>query len=78
MVRSVIEDPDVKSRWIKASKTLGRAAMTTILFEAIQYAVLKATDRDDDWEELSDRTKDTYYCIPRGKGPHLPEDPQEP
>ena len=67
VVRSVIEAPDVKSRWIKASKTLGRAAMTTILFEAIQYAVLKATDRDDDWEELSDRTKDTYYCIPIGK-----------
>ena len=62
-----IEAPDVKSRWIKASKTLGRAAMTTILFEAIQYAVLKATDRDDDWEELSDRTKDTYYCIPLKK-----------
>ena len=67
VVRSVIEAPDVKSRWIKASKTLGRAAMTTILFEAIQYAVLKATDRDDDWEELSDRTKDTYYCIPLKK-----------
>ena len=67
VVRSVIEAPDVKSRWIKASKTLGRAAMTTILFEAIQYAVLKATDRDDDWEELSDRTKDTYYCIPLAK-----------
>ena len=67
VIRSVIEAPDVKSRWIKASKTLGRAAMTTILFEAIQYAVLKATDRDDDWEELSDRTKDTYYCIPLGK-----------
>ena len=67
VVRSVIEAPDVKSRWIKATKTLGRAAMTTILFEAIQYAVLKATDRDDDWEELSDRTKDTYYCIPIGK-----------
>ena len=67
VVRSVIEAPDVKSRWIKASKTLGRAVLTTILFEAIQYAVLKATDRDDDWEELSDRTKDTYYCIPLGK-----------
>lgn len=67
VVRSVIEAPDVKSRWIKATKTLGRAVMTTILFEAIQYAVLKATDRDDDWEELSDRTKDTYYCIPIGK-----------
>lgn len=67
VVRSVIEAPDVKSRWIKATKTLGRAAMTTILFEAIQYAVLKATDRDDDWEELSDRTKDTYYCIPLKK-----------
>ena len=64
VVRSVIEAPDVKSRWIKASKTLGRAALLTVSAEIIQYAVLNALDRDDDWEQLSDRTKDTYYCIP--------------
>ena len=63
-VRSVIDSPDGSAVWKQASKTLGRAAMTTILFEAILYGVLKALDRDDEWEELNDRTKDTYYCIP--------------
>ena len=63
-VRSVIDSPDGSPVWKQASKTLGRAAMTTILFEAILYGVLKALDRDDEWEELNDRTKDTYYCIP--------------
>ena len=63
-VRSVIDSPDGSAVWKQASKTLGRATMTTILFEAILYGVLKALDRDDEWEELNDRTKDTYYCIP--------------
>ena len=63
-VRSVIDSPDGSAVWKQASKTLGRAAMTTVLFEAILYGVLKALDRDDEWEELNDRTKDTYYCIP--------------
>lgn len=63
-VRSVIDSPDGSAVWKQASKTLGRAAMTTVLFEAILFGVLKALDRDDEWEELNDRTKDTYYCIP--------------
>lgn len=40
--------------------------MVTVLFEALQYAVLKALDDYDEWEQLSDRVKDTYYCIPTG------------
>lgn len=64
VVRSVIESPDGSAVWKQALKTVGRASMTTILLEAVLYAALKQLDRYDDWEELSDRTKDTYYCIP--------------
>lgn len=64
VVRSVIDSPDGSAVWKQASKTLGRAAMTSLLTEAVVYSVLKAMDRDDEWEELNDRIKDTYYCIP--------------
>lgn len=64
VVRSVIESPDGSAVWKQALKTVGRAAMTSVLAEAVIYALLKSLDRYDDWEELSDRTKDTYYCIP--------------
>lgn len=67
VVRSVIDSPDGSAVWKQAVKTVGRASMTTVLFEAILYAVLKGMGRYDDWEELDDRTKDTYYCIPYGK-----------
>ena len=67
VVRSVIDSPDGSAVWKQAAKTVGRASMTTILLEAILYAVLKGIGRYDDWEELDDRTKDTYYCIPYGK-----------
>ena len=63
-VRSVIESPDGSAIWKQAVKTVGRASVTTVLFEAVLFGVLKALDRDDEWEQLSDRTKDTYYCIP--------------
>lgn len=62
--RSVVESPDGSAVWKQATKTLGRAAMTTILLEAVLYAALKQLDRYDDWEELSDRAKNAYYCIP--------------
>lgn len=62
--RSVVESPDGSAVWKQATKTLGRAAMTTVLFEALLYAWLKGHDDYDEWEELSDRVKDTYYCIP--------------
>lgn len=64
VVRSVIESPDGSAVWKQALKTVGRASMTSVLAEAVIYALLKSLDRYDDWEELSDRTKDTYYCIP--------------
>ena len=67
VIRSVIDAPQGSTVWKQASKTLGRAAMTTVLFEALLYAALKHKDRYDDWEQLSDRVKDTYYCIPIGE-----------
>lgn len=64
VVRSVIDSPDGSAVWKQALKTMGRASMTSVLAEAVIYALLKGLDRYDDWEELDDRTKDTYYCIP--------------
>ena len=64
VVRSMVESPDGSAVWKQAVKTVGRASMTTVLLEAVLYAALKQLDRYDDWEELSDRTKDAYYCIP--------------
>lgn len=66
-IRSLIDSPDGSAIWKQASRTLGRAAMSTVLWEAVQYALLAYLDRDDEWEELDDRTKDTYYCIPLRK-----------
>ncbi len=63
-IRSVIESKDGSAIWRKAVVTVGRAAVINVLAEAVLYAVLKALGRYDDWEELDDRTKDTYYCIP--------------
>ena len=62
--RSVFEAPNGKKAFAHGMATLGRAVMTTVLLEAIQQIILAALDRRDDWEELNDRTKDTYYCIP--------------
>ena len=68
VVRSMVESPDGSAVWKQALKTVGRASMTSVLAEAVIYALLKGLltglDRYDDWEELSDRTKDAYYCIP--------------
>ena len=62
--RSVFEAPNGKKAFAHGMATLGRAVMTTVLLEAIQQVILAALGRRDDWEELNDRTKDTYYCIP--------------
>lgn len=64
MLRSVIDSPDGSAVWKQATKTLSRAALCTVLTEAVLQAVLHGLDRDDEWEELSDRDKATYYCIP--------------
>lgn len=47
-------------------KTLSRATLTTVPLDILLYAIYAYTGRKDDWEELNDRTKDTYYCIPIG------------
>ena len=62
--RSVFEAPNGKKAFAHGMATLGRAVMTTVLLEAIQQVILAVLGRRDDWEELNDRTKDTYYCIP--------------
>lgn len=64
VLRSVVDSPKGSAVWKQALKTVGRASMTSVLAEAVIYALLKGLDRYDDWEELDDRTKDTYYCIP--------------
>ena len=64
VVRSVIDSPDGSAVWKQASRTLGRAALGTVMLEAILQVVLAALGRRDEWEQLDDRTKDTYYCIP--------------
>ena len=62
--RSLVESPDGSAWYKQTLKTLGRAAMTTVVVEALLMVVLSALGRRDEWEKLSDRTKDTYYCIP--------------
>jgi hypothetical protein len=62
--RNLYESPEGTAIWRNAVRKLGRAAAVSIIPEAILYAILKIFDRDDEWEELDDRTKDTYYCIP--------------
>ena len=62
--RNLYESPEGAAIWRNAVRKLGRAAAVSIIPEAILYVILKIFDRDDEWEELDDRTKDTYYCIP--------------
>ena len=64
VVRSMVDSPDGSKVWKQASRTLGRAALGTVLLESILQVVLAALGRRDEWEQLDDRTKDTYYCIP--------------
>ena len=58
--RTFFDQPDIAGK----AKVLTRAALTTLPLDIILFAVYHALDRDDEWEELDDRTKDTYYCIP--------------
>ena len=59
-VRTFFDQPTVAGK----AKVLSRAALTTLPLDILLFAIYHALDRDDEWEELSDRTKDTYYCIP--------------
>lgn len=58
--RSVFQQPSIA----KKAKTIGRAALCTILPEILAYALRKALGREEEWEELSDYVRDSYYCIP--------------
>lgn len=60
VVRSFFDEKSVAGK----AKVLSRAALTTLPLDLILFAVYKYLGRDEEWEELSDRTKDTYYCIP--------------
>lgn len=60
VVRTFFDQPTVAGK----AKVLSRAALTTLPLDILLFAIYHALDRDDEWEELSDRTKDTYYCIP--------------
>ena len=59
-VRTFFDQPNVAGK----AKVLSRAALTTLPLDILLFAIYHALDRDDEWEELSDRTKDTYYSIP--------------
>lgn len=54
----------VKQKFAVSGVTLTRGAIVAVLPELLQYLLLKAADRYDDWEKLSDRMKDSYFCIP--------------
>ena len=58
--RSVFDTHDVR----QSLATLGRAAATAVMGEALMQAILAALGKRKDWEELSDYVKDNYYCIP--------------
>ena len=60
MVRTFFDQPTVAGK----AKVLSRAALTTLPLEVFLFALYHKLDRDDEWEELSARTKDSYYCIP--------------
>lgn len=53
-----------QERLHRVLRSIPRIAITTAVPELVLYAVMKSQDDYDDWKELSDRTKDTYYCIP--------------
>lgn len=60
VIRSVVEDRSLK----QAVGTVSKAALVTIPFEILLRAAVKGLGRDKEYDELADRTKDTYYCIP--------------
>lgn len=68
VVRSVIQSPEGKVWYNQALKTVGRASLTTVAVEALMLLVYAATGKRDEWEKLSDRVRDTYYCIPLRNG----------
>lgn len=54
-----------KVAW-EATKTLGKGAILFgVVPRLLQMAVLSLFGGEDEWEELSDRVKDTYFLIPK-------------
>ena len=50
----------------EATKTLGKGAILFgVVPRLLQMAVLSLFGGEDEWEELSDRVKDTYFLIPK-------------
>ena len=54
----------VKQKFTVSGVTLARGAIISVLPELLQYLLLKALGDYDEWEKLSDRMKDSYFCIP--------------
>jgi len=61
-IRNIATQPNVK----EMAKRLGRVAFVNTLVVGLQYALLTARGRWKEYEELSDRVKDQYYCFPIG------------
>lgn len=59
-IRNIAEQPDVKNMIAR----VGRAWLVNLIPAALQAALLYATKRWKDYEELSDQQKDNYYCFP--------------
>lgn len=60
MIRNIAEQPTWKGKLGR----LGRAALVNAIPAALQAALIAALGRWKDYEELSDRQKDSYYCFP--------------
>lgn len=64
-IRSVVgNEATMKAVAKQAGVTISRALIMAALPEALLYAVRAGLGVDDDYDELDDRTKDTYFCIP--------------
>lgn len=64
VIRQTFKGDTAKEKFKQAGVTLTRASVIAVLPELLQYLLLKAFDRYDDWEEVSDRMRDTYFLIP--------------
>lgn len=64
-IRSVVgNEATMKAVAKQAVVTISKASIVAALPEALLYAVRAGLGVDDDYDELDDRTKDTYFCIP--------------
>ena len=66
-IRQTLDTRDGRALVKHVFTYFGRVVAFNIIAEGFMYAVLKALGKYDEWEELDDRTKDTYYCFPCGE-----------